>query len=302
MSLNTYTFAIYFLCICVIFQGLHIQDQEKPDTVVDTQFEYSDQDLNNETPPVIMGFVPTNADGFKTSSICNEASSQTLQKQVVHLNAMRTTNICTPPHPASTKFSRNVILTENLQMIAAESPIKLIEDDPNPIPSPASAPAAGSISNLSDDTCSNTEFEARLKMLRIAMLDSHSKAHKPSTGQIQATSNAQGSSVNEVVKLLQDLKSLICEHVDESKRIKFDTLVESISVAVHSIACSSSDTAPEDGNSLPTDSPHCYKRQATFDLDLERQVSKSLLPKQWSNLNIFILLFIIFTNSNPQNM
>ncbi|XP_034489671.1 uncharacterized protein LOC117793466 [Drosophila innubila] len=254
-------------------KGLHFQDQEKPDTVADIQFEYSDQDLNNETPPVTMDFVPTNADGFKTASTCNEAHSKTLQKQVVHLNAIRNSNISTPPHPVSTKFSRNVILTENLQMIAAESPIKLIEDEPNPIPSPA--PAAGSTSNLSDDTCSNTEFEARLKMLRIAMLETHPKTQKPhenhSTGQMSTTSNTQRLKVKEVEKLLHDLKSLICEHVEESKWKQFDMLMESIRCAVYS----DSSRPSENGNNLSTDSPHSYKRQATFDLDLERHKQQS---------------------------
>lgn len=254
-------------------KGLNFKDQmvQKPDTKPDIQFEYSDQDLNNETPPVAMDFVPTNADGFKIASTSNESNhQQKLQKQVVHLNAIRMSSISTPPNHPSTKFSRNAILTENLQMIAAESPIKLIEDEPNPI---QYSPAPTSTSNLSDDTCSNTEFEARLKMLRIAMLETHVKTQEPH-GQMPITpSPNQGSNVGEVGRLLQDLKSLICEHVDESKRNQFDIIIESISAAVHSN--SSSPSATEDAKSLATDSPQTYKRQATFDLDLEMHKKKT---------------------------
>ncbi|KAL7744399.1 hypothetical protein ACLKA6_001786 [Drosophila palustris] len=250
-------------------KGLNLQDQvEKPDDVADIQFEYSDQDLNNETPPITMDFMATNADGY----------SQSLQKNVVQLNALRMSNIETPPHSISTKFSRNVILTENLQMIAAESPIKLIEDEPNSIPSPApvAAVASTSTSNLSDDTCSNTEFEERLKMLRIAMLDSHpKKTHK--SGQISTTAN-----VKEVEKLLQDLKSLICEHVDQSTMKQFDMLIESISVVVHAIASNSTGIAAEDVHHLSTGSPLTYKRQATFDLDLELQKKQSVESAEYA--------------------
>ncbi|XP_060663388.1 uncharacterized protein LOC132796291 [Drosophila nasuta] len=223
-----------------------MQKQEK---VGNIQLEYSDQDLNNETPPVAMDFEPS-SDAIKVSE------SQTLQKQVIQLNALKMSSMGTPPpHHLSTKFSRNAMLTENLQMIAAESPIKLIEDEPNLVPEAAAT-------TLSDDTCSNVEFEARLKQLRIAMLESPIKSKpaaikpSPKTEPQQATGN--------VGKLLQDLQSLVCQHVDVSQRQQFDTLIASISAAVQT------SPPPAVDELMPS-----YKRQATFDLDLVLQQKKS---------------------------
>ncbi|KAH8387330.1 hypothetical protein KR093_006439 [Drosophila rubida] len=222
----------------------------KSESVASLPLEYSDQDLYNETPPVAMDFEAT-PDTLKISE------SQTLQKQVIQLNALRmSSSIGTPPHHLSTKFSRNAMLTENLQMIAAESPIKLIEDEPNPLPDPAVS------SNLSDDTCSNTEFEARLKQLRIAMLESPIKK-QPAT-----EISPQATRADDVGKLLHDLQSLICQHVDVSKRQQFDTLIASISAAIQ--ASGNAAGVPTAGEAAPP----TYTRQATFDLDLEQQQQK----------------------------
>ncbi|XP_064556662.1 uncharacterized protein LOC135441119 [Drosophila montana] len=254
-------------------------DMERTQTAVDINLhENEDHDLINETPPVAMEFTQKNGDANKNASTSSESRHRTLQ-QLAKLNATRLSSLKTPTHSQLANFSSNVIgscfessfLSENLQMLAAESPVKLIEDEPNPIPD------TSPVTPLSDDACSNTEFEARLKMMRIAILDSPAKSDPPAavlSEQNPMTMTTPTTSVAtnaaDVGKLLQDLKCLICEHVDISKREQFDKLLESISAAVH---CST--PTAEDTSRMGKESPHVYTRQATFDLDLELQKGKA---------------------------
>ncbi|XP_030568079.1 uncharacterized protein LOC115767861 [Drosophila novamexicana] len=258
-------------------------DMERTQTTVDIKLhENEDNDFNNETPPVTMEFSPKNADANKNSSTGSESRHRTLQ-QLAKLNATRLSSIKTPTQNQLANFPSNVIgscfessfLSENLQMIAAESPVKLIEDEPNPIPD------TSPVTPLSDDACSNSEFEARLKMMRIAMLDSPAKSDPPAavlseqnlmttTPTTSVNSPTLGTNAADVGKLLQDLKCLICEHVDISKREQFNKLLESIRAAVQ---CSTP-TAEVSGR-MGKESPHVYTRQATFDLDLELQKGKA---------------------------
>lgn len=284
-SVRTHTYAIHEPFVLITFtttQGENFKnDMERTQTTVDIKLhENEDNDLNNETPPVTMEFSPKNADANKNSSTGSESRHRTLQ-QLAKLNATRLSSIKTPTHNQLANFPSNVIgscfessfLSENLQMIAAESPVKLIEDEPNPIPD------TSPVTPLSDDACSNSEFEARLKMMRIAMLDSPAKSDPPAavlseqnlmttTPTTSVNSPTLGTNAADVGKLLQDLKCLICEHVDISKREQFNKLLESIRAAVQ---CSTP-TAEVSGR-MGKESPHVYTRQATFDLDLELQVS-----------------------------
>ncbi|EDV99685.1 uncharacterized protein LOC6564469 [Drosophila grimshawi] len=265
-------------------KGLHITNTvHNCGTRANNDSQCADQDLSHETPTVALELEQKNDNGFKTSTVGSNESRQRSLQQLAKLNATRLSSVNTPSHNPSTRvfsFFENSILAENLQMIAAESPIKLIEDETSPIPLANTAVTA-----LSDGTCSNMEFETRLKMLRIAILESPSKTEShatPNTEQeLIRTTTATPTPINvpsptpaptdamaDVGKLLQDMKSLICEHVDISKREQCNVLFESLSAAIYGSALPS---AAGFGSQKTKESPSIYKRQGTFDLDLERQ-------------------------------
>lgn len=166
-------------------------------------------------------------------------------------------------------------MLDNLQMIAAESPIKFVEDEPIQVPISIAAAATASASNPTDYECSNAEFEERLKNLRIVLSGTNEKvaSNTPSitTEKILTkanTVNVERSTHGHVEGLLQILHSLVCENVEPSKRKEFDFVIDRLRIAFNAIV-SSVETAKQ-----PTaDSPHAaYTRQATFDLQLQQQV------------------------------
>lgn len=160
----------------------------------------------------------------------------------------------------NSSYFNSCFLTENLQMIAAESPVKLIEDEPNPIPT--TMPSV----DLPDYTCSNTEFEVRLKQMRIAMLGSPAKSAAPDPLAAQTTQNSHNTPA-QIEALWQELKFLVYAHVEPSKREQFNAVIESLRTAFQ---CNR--PTPEDASQVAKQSQIQYTRQGTFDLDLEQQV------------------------------
>lgn len=162
-------------------------------------------------------------------------------------------------------------MLDNLQMIAAESPIKFVEDEPISI----TAAVSTSASNPTDYECSNAEFEERLKNLRIALTGTNEKL-APHTSTITTDKIlAKANSVNverpahgHVEGLLQILKSLVYENVEPAKRKEFEFVIDRLRITVNAILSS-----VETSKQPAADSPHtAYTRQATFDLQLQQQV------------------------------
>lgn len=160
-------------------------------------------------------------------------------------------------------------MLDSLQMIAAESPIKFVEDEPQQVPI--------SITGPTDYECSNAEFEERLKNLRIAMSGTVTDKPASNTPQIATEQivrkakhgNVDRSTHGGYVEDLLILKSLVCQHVEVSKRKEFDLVIERLRNTFNAL------TSSVEATKQPAvDSPQAsYTRQATFDMQLQQQVS-----------------------------
>ncbi|XP_017871087.1 PREDICTED: uncharacterized protein LOC108619195 isoform X2 [Drosophila arizonae] len=247
-------------------KGEHFKNdtQNTPTTPAEGQL------VNNESSPLTIESEPSNSDIISSSTVSNESRHRSLQ-QLAKLNATRLSNMNTPPSnqlvnvatSGNSSYFNSCFLTENLQMIAAESPVKLIEDEPNPIPT--TMPSV----DLPDYTCSNTEFEVRLKQMRIAMLGSPAKSAAPDPLPAQTTLNSHNTPA-QIEALWQELKFLVYAHVELSKREQFNAVIESLRTAIQ---CNR--PTPEDASQVTKESPILYTRQGTFDLDLEQQRMKA---------------------------
>ncbi|KAH8362443.1 hypothetical protein KR200_008407 [Drosophila serrata] len=206
-------------------------------------------DLSNESPPV----------GMRKESLGEtprqRCTSSSFQKQLLKLNASRSaanlpkSKIC----DVSTPFERT-ILNENQQMLSAESPLKLVEDD---------------------DLASSLKFEQDLRMLRISSLDDHKITAETEAN--LSTTDDPPSKDGEVSQLLQRLRALVHQVVDKTNWHLFDAIIEPIAALigpgtgfaqVPEINVSPSANSPEarEPDKVPV---LPYTRQATFDLDLQ---------------------------------
>lgn len=149
-------------------------------------------------------------------------------------------------------------------MLAAESPLKLIEDD--------------------DVLSTSINFEEDLKMLRIPILDALNNAESKAIAEdnhgnvnkidvvIQEgqkspqTTIENRSNGKSLSQLLEQLKILAHEHVERSKWHLFDTAIESIAAVIFG----PSGSCPDDRKAESTiPSLYSYTRQGTFDLELQ---------------------------------
>uniref|UniRef100_A0A6P4EAN3 Uncharacterized protein LOC108039661 n=1 Tax=Drosophila rhopaloa TaxID=1041015 RepID=A0A6P4EAN3_DRORH len=215
-------------------------------------------DLNNESPPVCM---QTDAASGENSQ--KRRSNSSFQKQLLKLNASRSV-ANTPPHNRSKACFEKAILNDDLQMLAAESPLKLIKDD--------------------DVLSSSLSFEEDLKMLRIPILDAlnngelkSSADEKTPVTEIDAEPHESSepevdqSPTKDLSQLLKQLKILAHEHVQRTKWHLFDTAIESIAAVIFgpSDACVEARKADS-----ALQSPYSYTRQGTFDLELQGSKTK----------------------------
>ncbi|XP_030379579.1 uncharacterized protein LOC115627857 isoform X2 [Scaptodrosophila lebanonensis] len=217
------------------------------------------------------------------SNKAQPCKSNTFHKQLLKLSVPEAAlNTPTQSHCRST---RNVGLHiekhyfgDNMEMLAEESPLKLIRDD---IPS-IKLPPKESKSN------SESNFEADLKMMRINMVDSPPKtsshmvngrkADDISKLKIKLT-NAAGPSktksddVKDVARLLQDLKVLVQKHVNEDFQEQFNAIIESLRTTIE---CQSSAATEESAEQKLASISHIYKRQGTFDIELQEKNAETV--------------------------
>ncbi|SPP86598.1 uncharacterized protein LOC117588405 isoform X2 [Drosophila guanche] len=237
-------------------------------------------DLENESPPVCMQSDVVPGEGVRPP---NRPTNSSFQKQLLKLNASRSV-INTPPHHGSksrgaagsdSQFEKT-ILAENLQMIAAESPLKLIDDEP-----PADSNYRSSVN-----------FEEDLKMLRIPILDAMTaKEEEPKTPEeghkahFQTLDNQpqfghQSNTRKNVGHLLQELKTLVHDKVDITKRYHFDSVIEALDAALFGSSsipsCAAAVAGDVDHTTPVTTLPHAYTRQGTFDLELKDKRTTSV--------------------------
>ncbi|XP_001355108.2 uncharacterized protein [Drosophila pseudoobscura] len=236
-------------------------------------------DLENESPPVLVH--PDVAPG-EAARPPNRPTNNSFQKQLLKLNASRSM-INTPPHNGSKsrgtvgdsqkKMFDKTILAETLQMIVAESPVKLVEEEP---------PADSGYR-------SNANFEQDLKMLRIPILDAMTaKEETPQeenktdfqTPESQTLIGHQSKRKN-VGELLQELKTLVHDKVDITKRYHFDSVIESLDAAIFggtptSMCAAAAASGDGDYTTPVTTLPHSYTRQGTFDLELKDKRTMSV--------------------------
>ncbi|KAH8250585.1 hypothetical protein KR038_001204 [Drosophila bunnanda] len=211
-------------------------------------------DLSSESPPVCMR---KDSLGETPRQRCTSSS---FQKQLLKLNASRSaanlpkSKIC----DGGTPFERT-ILNENQQMLSAESPLKLVEDD---------------------DLASSLKFEQDLRMLRISSLDDHKTNAEPEVN--LSTTDDPPREEGEVSQLLQLLRALVHQVVDKTNWHLFDAIIEPIAALIgpgtgfgqvpelNTIPSSNTPEArePDKATVLP------YTRQATFDLDLQENSTK----------------------------
>ncbi|KAH8366552.1 hypothetical protein KR084_003631 [Drosophila pseudotakahashii] len=210
-------------------------------------------DLDSESPPVCMH------QGQDTASSAGEAtqkrrSNSSFQKQLLKLNASRSVANTPPPQNRSKSEFEKTILNENLQMLAAESPLKLIEDD--------------------DVMSSSINFEEDLRMLRIPILDALNQAERRTKAKDEEVNKKldeeeplkDQANGQDLGQLLQQLRTLVHEHVERTKWHLFDKAIEAIATA------SDSGSGKEDQKAthLPIPpSSYSLNRQGTFDLELQ---------------------------------
>ncbi|XP_017062358.1 uncharacterized protein LOC108102169 [Drosophila ficusphila] len=191
-------------------------------------------DLNNESPPICM-----QSDGETPQ---RRRSNSSFQKQLLKLNASRSmTN--TPPQNRSKSDIEKTILHENWQMLAAESPLKLIEDD--------------------DVMSTSIDFEEDLRMLRIPILDEPKSDDKVEDKVKEGPGLHRDDQFNEkdFNKILQQVKTMAHERVEKTKWHLIDSAIESIAAVVFGPDVRNADQVPQ--------SPYSYTRQGTFDLELQ---------------------------------
>ncbi|XP_023035112.1 uncharacterized protein LOC6648664 [Drosophila willistoni] len=205
-----------------------------------------DPDLNNESPPVGMqAEVDGAVGGLLTRQRSLNSSNNSFQKHLLKLKAA--IGVSTPQNGRKSQFEKR-ILSDDLQMLSAESPLKLIDDD-------------------QDDTLSRAKFEADLKLMRISSFDSDA-----TTVAAKTETHPQIEKSPSVGKLLQDLKNLVNDKLDEHLKKEFNVIIDSLSAAIGS-ACELK--GQQDNAKTPTKSlPHVYTRQGTFDLDLDIQTQE----------------------------
>ncbi|XP_016951996.1 uncharacterized protein LOC108025842 [Drosophila biarmipes] len=228
-------------------------------------------DLESESPPVCMQTQEAAAASASSSGEATQKrrSNSSFQKQLLKLNASRSV-ANTPPQNRSKSEFEKTILNENLQMLAAESPLKLIEDD--------------------DVLSSSMNFEEDLKMLRIPVLDALNNAEEPKTNVEENNNNRQLIKIEpktlessqepledrangkNLGQLLQQLKLLAHEHVERTKWHLFDTAIETIAAVIFGPSGSGAEARKSD---LPKPPPsYTYNRQGTFDLELQGSKTK----------------------------
>ncbi|XP_016998663.2 uncharacterized protein [Drosophila takahashii] len=217
----------------VCLKGMTLKTQIK-EKVCGAERQYPD--LESESPPVCMQQGQDAAASSCSSS--GEAThkrrlSSSFQKQLLKLNASRSVaNTPPPPQNRSKSEFEKTILGENLQMLAAESPLKLIEDD--------------------DVMSSSINFEEDLRMLRIPILDALNQKAKD-------RDEEEPESNQDVGQLLQQLRLLVHEHVERTKWHLFDKAIAAIAAATDQKA-----------SHLPVPpSSYSLNRQGTFDLELQ---------------------------------
>ncbi|EDV34813.1 uncharacterized protein Dana_GF19621 [Drosophila ananassae] len=218
-------------------------------------------DLVNESPPVCM-----QSDGLPAEATRQRCTNNSFQKQLLKLNASRSIAHMLPHCDDTSQFERT-ILKENLQMLAAESPLKLIEDDA---------------------LSSSANFEEDLKMMRIPILDvlrqeeTTSIAIEKHDNQLCEKSEAYSPLANDQSKsrhlgqLLQQLKVLTHEHIDKSKWHYFDVIIDSIFQNIFggtNAHFEANEVDQSTKSTLPL--PYAYTRQGTFDLEPQYKKERS---------------------------
>ncbi|XP_016925319.2 uncharacterized protein [Drosophila suzukii] len=229
-------------------------------------------DLESESPPVCMQTQDASAASASSSGegTHKRRSNSSFQKQLLKLNASRSV-ANTPPQNRSKSEFEKTILNENLQMLAAESPLKLIEDD--------------------DVLSSSMNFEEDLKMLRIPVLDALNNAQEAKTNVEENNNNRQlikieaktpeklqeealedRANCKDLGQMLQLLKMLAHEHVERTKWHLFDTAIESIAAVIFGPSGSGVEARTSELPIPP--SSYSYNRQGTFDLELQGTKTK----------------------------
>ncbi|KAH8288159.1 hypothetical protein KR054_005942 [Drosophila jambulina] len=212
-------------------------------------------DLSSESPPVCM-----RKDSLLGETPRQRCTSSSFQKQLLKLNASRSaanlpkSKIC----DGNTPFERT-ILSENQQMLSAESPLKLVEDD---------------------DLASSLKFEQDLRMLRISSLDDP-KTSAETEANLATTEDPPKE--GDASQLFQRLRALVHQVVDKTNWHLFDAIIDPLSALV---GPGTGLTQVPEPNTIPSaDSPESkqtdkaaalpYTRQATFDLDLQENWTKA---------------------------
>ncbi|XP_068159878.1 uncharacterized protein [Drosophila tropicalis] len=228
---------------CIKAINLETQQKAKP---VEATTKDLDPDLNNESPPIGMqAEVDGAVGGLLTRQRSINSSNNSFQKHLLKLKAA--IGVSTPQNGRKSQFEKR-ILGDELQMLSAESPLKLIDDD-------------------QDDTLSRAKFEADLKLMRISSFDTD-----PSTVAAKTETHPQIKTSASVGKLLQDLKNLVNDKLDKHLRQEFNVIIDSLSAAIGN-ACDL--IGQQDNAEAPTKGlPHVYTRQGTFDLDLDLQTQE----------------------------
>lgn len=227
-----------------------------------------DQDLDNEPPPDALGL--------------DELDLKSPETRLAKPNAALCHN--SPPQNSFKLFRDGKL--DSLQMIAAESPIKFADDEPLKVPI--------SIAGPTDYECSNAEFEERLKNLRIAM--SGTATDKPASNTPEITTKQIVGEANHInvdrsthgghVEDLLILQSLVCQHVEVNKRKEFELVIERLRNSFNALSSS------VEATKQPVDCPHAsYTRQATFDMQLQQQVSETQSTlKKCSSYFVFLII------------
>jgi len=255
-----------------VFQGMTLKTQIK-EKMSSAERQYPD--LESESPPVCMQTQDASAASASSSGegTHKRRSNSSFQKQLLKLNASRSV-ANTPPQNRSKSEFEKTILNENLQMLAAESPLKLIEDD--------------------DVLSSSMNFEEDLKMLRIPVLDALNNAQEAKTNVEENNNNRQlikieaktpeklqeealedRANCKDLGQMLQLLKMLAHEHVERTKWHLFDTAIESIAAVIFGPSGSGVEARTSELPIPP--SSYSYNRQGTFDLELQVNILKILI-------------------------
>lgn len=279
--------------------------------------KFPDNDLDHESPPILLNCKLPSDSASSGGSDSNPNSSSELtassklkkamdRKRLLKLSLSNAAYNSPVSHknsldcddlfgtPTSSMFSKAAEFGEHL--LAAESPLKLIEDDIMSEEPP----------NFSD---SEKNFEADLEMLKIPILNELSSPavaleeplNTPNQNKstnlnispavsmsttlsnleaIKAKLKAKREETNnnhqlEITSLIHNLKSLIAsgEMPNNLKKQQASDLLESLSSAL-STTITDETLKPQDFLSVPTQQPQPIKRQGTFDIDLQENEDK----------------------------